>query len=233
VGAHVEDIFSSRLGLPTTVVNDADAAGYAELGFGSGSGENERGVVFMVTFGTGIGTAMFVDGILVSSFWPCTHPHIAGTCGGSVALALLSRGRVHPDRPPHAAFPWQHGVGVDSRQCRVDASFVRLWQVPNLELGHIELDGKEAEHAAAGVLSGEGAVDLGAVGGQGDLVPLLHRAPLLAHALRKCASWSCLPLWQSSHLRPSVPWVPCQVALLGTSAASKAGFLAASLVLVS
>lgn len=48
------------------VVNDADAAGYAEMAFGAGSGEEKtKGIVMMLTFGTGIGTAMFVDGILV------------------------------------------------------------------------------------------------------------------------------------------------------------------------
>ena len=45
------------------VVNDADAAGAAEMSFGAGSGV--RGTVLMCTFGTGIGTAIFVDGKLV------------------------------------------------------------------------------------------------------------------------------------------------------------------------
>ena len=65
IGADIEDLLTSITGCAATVVNDADAAGYAEMGFGSGSGENERGLVFVATFGTGIGTAMFVDGILV------------------------------------------------------------------------------------------------------------------------------------------------------------------------
>jgi polyphosphate glucokinase len=45
------------------VVNDADAAGLAEVSFGAG--KNVRGVVMMVTVGTGLGTALFVDGKLV------------------------------------------------------------------------------------------------------------------------------------------------------------------------
>ncbi|WSQ11584.1 ROK family protein [Streptomyces sp. NBC_01231] len=57
-------LFSERLGgLPVTVVNDADAAGVAEMGFGAGRGR--RGTVFLLTFGTGIGSALFVDGALV------------------------------------------------------------------------------------------------------------------------------------------------------------------------
>ncbi|MCL6667006.1 MULTISPECIES: polyphosphate--glucose phosphotransferase [Streptomyces] len=57
-------LFSERLGgLPVTVVNDADAAGVAEMHFGAGKGH--RGTVILLTFGTGIGSALFVDGVLV------------------------------------------------------------------------------------------------------------------------------------------------------------------------
>ncbi|MEU2424442.1 polyphosphate--glucose phosphotransferase [Streptomyces sp. NPDC007851] len=57
-------LFSERLGgLPVTVVNDADAAGVAEMEFGAGRGR--KGVVLLLTFGTGIGSALFVDGELV------------------------------------------------------------------------------------------------------------------------------------------------------------------------
>ncbi|MFF4758485.1 polyphosphate--glucose phosphotransferase [Streptomyces sp. NPDC001292] len=57
-------LFGDRLGgLPVTVVNDADAAGVAEMHFGAGRGR--RGTVVLLTFGTGIGSAVFVDGVLV------------------------------------------------------------------------------------------------------------------------------------------------------------------------
>lgn len=46
-----------------TVLNDADAAGIAEMRFGEGRGRT--GTVIMLTFGTGIGSAVFVDGVLV------------------------------------------------------------------------------------------------------------------------------------------------------------------------
>ncbi|MFG1683366.1 polyphosphate--glucose phosphotransferase [Nonomuraea sp. NPDC049269] len=46
-----------------TVLNDADAAGIAEMRFGEGQGR--EGTVIMLTFGTGIGSAVFVDGVLV------------------------------------------------------------------------------------------------------------------------------------------------------------------------
>ncbi|MER7835517.1 polyphosphate--glucose phosphotransferase [Streptomyces sp. NPDC096040] len=57
-------LFSDRLGgLPVTVVNDADAAGVAEMQFGAG--RDRKGVVILLTFGTGIGSALFIDGELV------------------------------------------------------------------------------------------------------------------------------------------------------------------------
>lgn len=57
-------LFGERLGgLPVTVVNDADAAGVAEMRFGAGRGR--KGTVIVLTFGTGIGSAVFIDGVLV------------------------------------------------------------------------------------------------------------------------------------------------------------------------
>ncbi|MGW5970902.1 polyphosphate--glucose phosphotransferase [Streptomyces sp. NPDC055186] len=57
-------LLGDRLGgMPVTVVNDADAAGIAEVHFGAGRGR--RGTVILLTFGTGIGSAVFVDGLLV------------------------------------------------------------------------------------------------------------------------------------------------------------------------
>jgi polyphosphate glucokinase len=83
IGADADKIFTERLGLPVLVLNDADAAGLAEMRFGAG--RDRKGVVIMVTLGTGIGCAVFNNGELV----------------------------------------------------------------PNTELGHIEIDGKDAEKLAA------------------------------------------------------------------------------------
>jgi polyphosphate glucokinase len=84
VGTSVADVVSARLdGAAVTAINDADAAGIAEMRFGAGQGID--GVVVMLTVGTGIGSAVFVDGRLV----------------------------------------------------------------PNTELGHVEVDGHEAEHRAS------------------------------------------------------------------------------------
>lgn len=57
-----EDL-TSLFGEPAWLINDADAAGLAEMRFGLGQGQ--RGVTLFLTVGTGIGTALFVDGQLV------------------------------------------------------------------------------------------------------------------------------------------------------------------------
>lgn len=53
---------STRLDMPVIVLNDADAAGIAEMDFGAGKGV--MGTVAILTFGTGIGSAFFIDGKL-------------------------------------------------------------------------------------------------------------------------------------------------------------------------
>lgn len=82
IDAPAAQLFAERLGTPVSVVNDADAAGMAEIAFG---GHDLTGLVIMLTFGTGIGSALFLDGTLI----------------------------------------------------------------PNTEFGHLELDGKDAEHRAS------------------------------------------------------------------------------------
>lgn len=83
LGVNGAKLFSRSTKCPVLLLNDADAAGVAEMTFGRGKGH--RGVVLMLTLGTGIGSALFVNGALV----------------------------------------------------------------PNTELGHIEIDGKEAEKRAS------------------------------------------------------------------------------------
>ena len=83
IGTDIEASLGAATGTEVRAVNDADAAGVAELAYGSGKGH--EGVVIMVTLGTGIGTALFLHGQLV----------------------------------------------------------------PNTELGHLEIDGKEAEKEAS------------------------------------------------------------------------------------
>ena len=63
IGVDAVKAFGTASRLPVTVLNDADAAGIAEITFGAGKGV--RGTVLLLTLGTGIGSALFIDGILV------------------------------------------------------------------------------------------------------------------------------------------------------------------------
>lgn len=63
LGQDPAQLFAQATGCPVTVMNDADAAGCAEMRFGAGQGR--QGLVLIVTLGTGIGTALFLDGRLV------------------------------------------------------------------------------------------------------------------------------------------------------------------------
>lgn len=63
IGIDGAELFGDATGSPVTVLNDADAAGIAEMKFGAG--KDSRGVVLMLTLGTGVGSALFSDGQLV------------------------------------------------------------------------------------------------------------------------------------------------------------------------
>ena len=91
VGVDADRVFTEACGVDVAMVNDADAAGLAEVRWGVA--RDVAGVVLVLTFGTGIGSGLFIDGVLV----------------------------------------------------------------PNTELGHLELDGRDAEaHAAASAREREG-----------------------------------------------------------------------------
>jgi polyphosphate glucokinase len=64
INLNVEELFSKATGQPVYVLNDADAAGLAEMMFGTGRQLN-KGVVLFLTIGTGIGSAIFLDGKLL------------------------------------------------------------------------------------------------------------------------------------------------------------------------
>ena len=63
VETNAEALFAETTGCAVKVINDADAAGLAEMAFGAGRGR--MGTVLIVTIGTGLGTAIFIDGHLV------------------------------------------------------------------------------------------------------------------------------------------------------------------------
>jgi len=76
---------------PVVVLNDADAAGLAEMRFGAG--RDQRGVVFVLTLGTGLGSGMFNDGVLVPNT-ELGHMEIRGRDAErrSAAAARIRRG---------------------------------------------------------------------------------------------------------------------------------------------
>lgn len=63
IGFEAEKLFEKTLDRPIHFVNDADAAGYAEGRYGAAKGV--KGLVIMTTLGTGIGTALLNDGVLI------------------------------------------------------------------------------------------------------------------------------------------------------------------------
>jgi polyphosphate glucokinase len=63
IGVDLAALVTHRTGRPTLVLNDADAAGLAEVHHGAAKGVT--GVVLLLTFGTGVGSALFIDGQLV------------------------------------------------------------------------------------------------------------------------------------------------------------------------
>lgn len=63
IGLDGRELLERRLKVPVALLNDADAAGMAEVTYGAAKGVS--GLVCLLTFGTGIGSALFVDGVLV------------------------------------------------------------------------------------------------------------------------------------------------------------------------
>lgn len=63
IGTDASKVFEHATGQPVAIVNDADAAGEAETVFGAARGRD--GIVLTITLGTGIGSALVVDGVLI------------------------------------------------------------------------------------------------------------------------------------------------------------------------
>ena len=70
-GLNAAKFIKKVTGRKTCIINDADAAGLAEMSFGAG--KNRQGVVMLVTIGTGLGSALFTDGHLLPN---CEFGHL-------------------------------------------------------------------------------------------------------------------------------------------------------------
>lgn len=89
IGVDGRTLFEHATGCPVSLVNDADAAGIAEISHGAGVGQ--KGVVMLLTFGTGIGSALFSDGRLVP------NTELGHLEFRSMELETYAAGRVHED----------------------------------------------------------------------------------------------------------------------------------------
>lgn len=66
LNVQIDQLFEQKTGLPCTVINDADAAALAEVKFGAG--KDLKGLVAVITVGTGIGSGLFYNGELIPNF---------------------------------------------------------------------------------------------------------------------------------------------------------------------
>ncbi len=84
IGCEIEKLLEDRLQHDVVVVNDADAAGVGELEFGAA--RDERGLVILTTLGTGIGTAILNEGVLVPNS-ELGHLELAGVDAETVTAS--------------------------------------------------------------------------------------------------------------------------------------------------
>ncbi|MBI4879020.1 MAG: ROK family protein [Planctomycetes bacterium] len=82
------ELFTAAAGRAVAVANDADVAGLAEMRFGAGRAA--RGVTLVITLGTGIGTALFVDHVLVPNT-EFGHIEIDGRDAEEIASARVRK----------------------------------------------------------------------------------------------------------------------------------------------
>lgn len=99
IGCDAGRLLEERLGHPVVLLNDADAAGVAEVH--AGAARDVAGTVMLLTFGTGIGSALFIDGRLVPNT-ELGHMEVGGAEGEHRASARV-RTEEHLDWPSWAA----------------------------------------------------------------------------------------------------------------------------------
>jgi polyphosphate glucokinase len=90
IGTEAVPLYEGATGCRVKVLNDADAAGLAEMRFGAGRGK--KGIVIVLTLGTGIGSSLFVDGRLVPNI-EFGQIEIRGKTGEQRAAARVRKER--------------------------------------------------------------------------------------------------------------------------------------------
>ncbi|CAI5529943.1 unnamed protein product [Closterium sp. Naga37s-1] len=88
ININAVDLVQRATGCHVAAINDADAAGFAEMRFGAGRPLQREGTVLMTTFGTGIGTALFVGGHLVPNL-EMGHIEVNGEIAEKVASGAV------------------------------------------------------------------------------------------------------------------------------------------------
>ncbi|WGK63661.1 polyphosphate--glucose phosphotransferase [Croceiramulus getboli] len=88
-GVQVDALFEKYLGLPVTVINDADAAGLAEMHYGVG--QDKKGLVITLTLGTGIGSGLFYDGQLIPNVELGQLPYKKGIIEEYASRAVMKK----------------------------------------------------------------------------------------------------------------------------------------------
>ncbi len=94
IGVNGRKLIKKKTGCPVRLLNDADAAGLAEMRFGAGKGKT--GVVFVLTFGTGIGSAVFSGGTLLPNT-ELGHIYIPRLWGGSTEAEGYASDRIRQE----------------------------------------------------------------------------------------------------------------------------------------
>jgi polyphosphate glucokinase len=94
IGVNGKKLLEEKTGCPVLLLNDADAAGVAEMKFGAGKGR--KGVVFVLTFGTGIGSALFVNGVLMPNT-ELGHMQIRCSVSGGVEAENYASDRIRKE----------------------------------------------------------------------------------------------------------------------------------------
>jgi polyphosphate glucokinase len=113
VGVEGGALLAAALGRPVHFLNDADAAGLAEMRLGAGRGE--QGLVLVLTFGTGIGSAPFYDGRLLPGT-ELGHLEVQG-----IEAERWASARVRAEQ----SLDWPHWAGrVNDVFARLDAAFL-------------------------------------------------------------------------------------------------------------
>ncbi len=90
LGTRVDKLFEESTGLPFSVLNDADAAGLAEMAMGVGAEKRLDGIVIMITIGTGLGSGMFYNGQLIPNM---EFGHMPGKDGNPIEHYAGNRAR--------------------------------------------------------------------------------------------------------------------------------------------